>query len=113
VTTDKHLSYVLASVNARMHDGPCPSAGSLGECAAISPASDGDDGTWYIANLYLWKAALDLQAATVAAWFAEADCINVTVSAMLHDPFNGVIDGVTSDGIWPWEVSFQLGGSHP
>jgi hypothetical protein len=108
----EHTAFVLASVNARMHEGPCPGSGSLGECAAISDMDGGDGGTWYVASLYLWKAALDLQAATVAAWFEAADCINITVFATLHDPLNDVIDGVSSDGVWPWEVRFQLGGTH-
>lgn len=112
MTKNEHLRFVLTSVNARMHDGPCPGTGSLGECAAITDIEGSSGHVFYVASLYLWKAALDLQAATVAAWFTEAGCANVIVSAVLHDPDNGTIDGVTSDGVWPWEVSFSLEGPH-
>lgn len=112
MTTAEHLRFVMASVNRRMHEGPCPGAGSLGECAAITPLEGASGNAFYVASLYLWPAAMDLQAATVAAWFTAAFCTNVIVSAVLHDPGNSVIDGVASDGVWPWEVSFSLEGSH-
>lgn len=109
MTVDEHLRFVSATVNERMHPGHrCPGAGALGECAAISELKGASGHSYYVASLYLWPAAMDLQPATVAAWFAEADCEDITVSAVLHQPINGVVDGVTSDRVWPWEVSFTL-----
>lgn len=113
MTEDQHLSFVMRSVNGRMHPGSqCPGAGALGECAAITPLTGYSGHKFFIASLYLWPAAMDLQAATVAAWFTEAFCTNVIVSAVLHDPDNETIDGVSQDGVWPWEVSFSLAGTH-
>jgi hypothetical protein len=82
MTVDEHLSFVLAVVNGRMHEGTCPGAGALGECAAISPITGYSGHTFYVASLYLWDAAMHLQPATVAAWFTAAFCTNVVVSAI-------------------------------
>jgi hypothetical protein len=114
MTRDEHLSFVMNSVNERMHPGHnCPGAGALGECAAISTMKGHFGNEFYVASLYLWPAAMDLQAATVAAWFTTAFCKDVIVSAVLHDPDNDTIDGVTDGGrCWPWEVSFGLQGPH-
>ena len=112
MTADEHLNFVLATVNERMHSGTCPGAGALGECAAITPIQGSSGHVYYIAHLYLWPAAMDLQAATVAAWFASAFCTDIVVSAVLHDPENSTVDGVMDDGVWPWEVSFTLQGEH-
>jgi hypothetical protein len=114
MTKNEHLGLVMAYVNDRMHPGrACPGAASLGECAAISTITGHSGHEHYVASLYLWPAAMDLQAATVAAWFTAAFCKNVIVSAVLHDPDNDTIDGVTDGGrCWPWEVSFQLEGPH-
>jgi hypothetical protein len=107
-TVDHQLRRLLHAINQRMHKGStCPGAGSLGECAAISDLIGESGHKFHVASLYLWPAAVDLNPATVAAWFIEAGCTEVVVSAILHDPDNDTINGL-SGGARPWEVSFLL-----
>lgn len=100
---------VMAAVNDHMHPGSrCPGAGTLGECAAISTLRGHSGQPFYQAHLYVWPAASALEPATVAAWFQEAGCREITVAAVIHDAGNEVVNGVAQDGARPWDVSFLL-----
>lgn len=100
---------LMQRINAHMNSGRCPTSDALGECCAISPITGASGHQFYVASLYLWTAAVRLKPATVAQWFVEAGCENVTVLAMLHDPDNDTFDGrSTIDGVRPWEVHFSL-----
>lgn len=99
---------VLEAINARMTGGGCPTAGSLGECAAITEIhAEGSARSYYTAHLYLWPAARDLSASEVARWFYQLGCSDVTVSAVLYNKENNIFDGASiDDGVRPWDVSF-------
>jgi hypothetical protein len=103
------LYKLLDTVNQNMHEGRCPNAGCIGECAAISEyLCVGSEGTFYKAHLYLWDK--DFQdTALVQKWFEDAGAFDVTISAVLRDIDNEVVDGIAVDGVRPWEVSFLIG----
>jgi len=97
------------SINARMHTGTCPSAGSLGECPAIWVEHENDSGALNCAAaVYLWHAAQGLKMADVATWFEAEGCTDVIVYATMHDPVNETLEGLCSDGARPLLVTFLL-----
>ena len=97
------------AINARMHTGKCPSAGSLGECPAIWVERETRNGQLICgAAVYLWTAANDLKMAEVASWFEAENCTDVIVYATMHDPDNETLEGVCSDGARPLYVTFSL-----
>lgn len=104
------LRPILDAINERLNGGHCPTAGCLGECAAIDESQlVGSDSSYYTAHIYLWEAAKDLKAAEVASWFHQLGITEVFISAMLHDPYNDIVEGeCTIDGVRPWDVSFFL-----
>lgn len=99
---------ILEIINSHMNGGGCPATPSLGECAAIGRITGHGGHSVFVAHLCLLPAAADLKPSDVAAWFKSAGCDWVTVSALLHDPENETLDGITSDGVRPWEVCFQI-----
>lgn len=58
------MSEVLAAINQKMHEGKCPEAGCIGECAAIDETFPG---VWWAA-LYIWQADFN-DSGLVAQWF--------------------------------------------
>ncbi len=102
---------LLSAINRHMHEGRCPTAGSLGECAAIWLESSSETAAHYGAAVYLWSAAAGLKYAEVARWFQEASGCNaddVLVHATMHDPYNETHEGACSDGARPLYVSFSV-----
>lgn len=101
---------VLEAINLRMNGGGCPTAGSLGECAAITKSrADGSASSYYTAHLYLHSGADDLTPSDVAAWFEELGATDVVVSAVLYDKDNRILNGSSiDDGVRPWDVSYFL-----
>ena len=101
---------VLESINRRMTGGGCPTAGSLGECAAITESrAEGSASSYYTAHLYLWSGADDLTPAEVAGWFHALGATDVVVSAVLYDKDNNILNGSSiDDGVRPWDVSYFL-----
>jgi hypothetical protein len=105
---------VRTAINRRLTGGGnCPTRCSLGECAAVYETQGwsrtGRPSKWWIACLYLWPAAHALKPAEVATWFEELGALDVSVSAVLHDPDNDIVNGAsTHDGVRPWDVKFRL-----
>ncbi len=101
---------VLEAINGRMNSGVCPSAGSLGECAAITESrAEGSASSYYTAHLYLHSGADDLAPAVVADWFHALGATDVVVSAVLYDKDNNILNGSSiDDGVRPWDVSYCL-----
>jgi len=101
---------ILKEINDRMNGGKCPTAGSLGECAAITKMhSEGSAGSFYTASLYLHCEADDLTPSEVAGWFYELGATDVCVSAVLYDKDNNILNGYSiDDGVRPWDVSYFL-----
>ncbi len=107
------LKNLMAVINGHMNGGSCPTGASLGECPAISELRGHYGHTFYAADLYLWPAAEQLTAATVAGWFTQAGCRDVVVSHVLDDADNDTHDGRTIDGARHWDVSFNVGEPVP
>lgn len=101
---------VLEAINRRMTGGGCPTAASLGECAAITESrSDGSTSSYYTAHLYLWSGSDDLTPAEVADWFHAIGATDVVVSAVLYDKDNNILNGSSiDDGVRPWDVSYFM-----
>ena len=101
---------VMAAINHRMNGGGCPTAGSLGECAAITEIrAEGSASSYYTAHLYLHSGADDLTPAEVAGWLHELGATDVVVSAVLYDKDNNILNGSSvDDGARPWDVSYFL-----
>ena len=101
---------VLEAINRRMTGGGCPTAGSLGECAAITEShAKGSASSYYTAHLYLWSGADDLTPSEVAGWFHALGATDVVVSAVLYDKDNNILNGSSiDDGVRPWDVSYFL-----
>lgn len=96
---------LLHTINAKMHDGHCPTAGSLGECAAIFDMNDG----LFQAMLYIWDHEFN-DSTKVASWFHEAGAKSVTVAHTLYSDANEDRDGKTATGCREWTVFFSMGG---
>lgn len=102
---------LLQAINEHMNGGKCPAAGSLGECAALDQVGSDERGKRYEAYLYLWQAAENLSATTVAGWFHAAGARDVIVLHTLHCDLNGDRNGrCKPDGARQWIVSFSLPG---
>lgn len=101
---------ILKEINLRMNSGRCPGRGALGECAAITEIhAKGSEDSYFTAHLYLHCAEGALTPEEVAGWFHQAGCLDVTISAVLHDPDNNILNGASiDDGVRPWDVSFRL-----
>lgn len=98
------------AINARMHEGRCPTAGSLGECPAIwvERHATNSDALFCSAAIYLWSAGQGLKMAEIASWFEAEGCTDVIVFATMHDPDNETLEGVCSDGARPLHINFLL-----
>lgn len=96
---------LLHTINAKMHEGQCPTAGSLGECAAIFDMKDG----LFQAMLYIWDKEFN-DSTEVAGWFQDAGAEEVTVSHTLYSEANEDRDGKTSTGCREWTVFFRMAG---
>lgn len=105
MNNNKNLSIkdLLQLINSKMHEGTCPTAGSLGECAIISV----DPSQKSTAVLYIWDDAF-CDSAQVAQWFHDAGAIEVYVTHVLHDSVNGDRDGQCCDGGRAWWVYFYM-----
>lgn len=97
---------VLSKINGHMHEGRCPSAGCIGECAAIDETFPG---VWWAA-LYIWDAEFN-DSTLVAKWFNECGATDVLISHVLYDSANGDRDGLTFDGIRAWHIQFSMPSS--
>jgi len=98
---------LLHTINAKMHEGQCPTAGSLGECAAIHDLAP--EVGLHMAMLYIWDNEFN-DSAKVASWFHEAGAEGVTVSHTLFSDDNEDRDGKTSTGCREWTVFFRMAG---
>ncbi|SDJ60585.1 hypothetical protein [Pseudomonas indica] len=94
---------MLEIINGRMHEGACPTSGSLGECCIISEAADG----LFESVLYIWDSAFN-DSAAVAGWFKGAGASDVSVKHTLYSDWNDDRDGKTIDGMREWSVVFTL-----
>lgn len=101
---------VFEAINYRMNGGRCSTAGSLGECAAITESrAEGSASSYYTARLYLHSGADDLTPSEVAGWFYTLGATDVVVSAVLYDKDNNILNGSSiDDGVRPWDVSYFL-----
>jgi len=101
---------VLKEINLRMNGGRCPGPRALGECAAITEIhAKGSEDSYFTAHLYLHCTEGALTPEEVAGWFHQAGCLDVTISAVLHDPDNNILNGASiDDGVRPWDVSYRL-----
>lgn len=100
---------IIDAINGHLHEGKCPTAGSLGECAAISTLTcKGSTGPHYVASLYIWDKTFN-DSTLVASWFRQLGAYGITVSAVLFDEGNDIRDGAsTHDDARPWDVGFFM-----
>lgn len=89
---------MLSEINKKMHDGNCPTAGCLGECAAIFHTRTSDRAKEiYEAYVYLWDDNFtDWE--KLAQWFTEQGAEEVHVAWVMYDSANGDRDGRTEYG---------------
>lgn len=98
---------ILAAINHAMHEGSaCPTAGCIGECAAITEQTQPDR---YAAHIYLWANEFN-DSGAVARWFIDLGAIDIHIVADIYEPENGVYNGRAPDGARPWHVLFTLPG---
>lgn len=97
----------IASINAHMHEGMCPTKGCIGECAAIFPETEYPDEKWWIAALYIWDADFN-DSARVAQWFFDLGARDVIIRHVLFDSDNGDRDGKSFDDVRAWHVTFSI-----
>jgi hypothetical protein len=97
------INDLLRLINSKMHEGTCPTAGSLGECAIIS---QDDVGLWQ-AVLYIWDASFH-DSTHVAQWFHDAGATEVFVTHVLYDSVNDDRNGQCIDGGRAWWVHFRM-----
>lgn len=93
----------LDKINSHLHQGRCPTVGSIGECAAIY--TEGDD--YFEAYLYIWDAEFN-DSTAVAEWFIELGAERVWVQHVLYCADNGDRDGYCPDGGRAWVVHFYM-----
>lgn len=89
-------------VQEKMTGGGCPTAGSLGECAAMWHS-----GNRWTAALYIWDANFN-DSTAVAKWFRELGAVDVSIVHTLYDTSNGDRNGeVPEGGARQWLVEFS------
>jgi len=88
---------MLAEINKKLHEGKCPTAGSLGECAATYHVRTTEDGKEiHEAYVYLWDDNFtDWE--TLAQWFTEQGAEEVHVAWVMYDSANGDRNGRAED----------------
>ena len=100
------LQALIVAINKHMTGGGCPTAGCIGECAAVTEClAIGSQAPFFTAHLYIWDPLFN-DSALVAKWFNDAGVDCAGVSAVLHDSYNFVSNGVAEDGARPWDVDF-------
>lgn len=103
------MTDMLKAINSHMHEGICPTAGSIGECAALHESRPGH---WWAA-LYIWDKSFNDDTA-VAQWFYRLGATEVLVSHVLHDSNNDVRNGLCAeDSARPWHVEFHIPQPEP
>ncbi|WP_236247393.1 hypothetical protein [Pseudomonas tohonis] len=96
---------MLDAINDLMTGGGCPTAGCLGECAAILETGPG----CYQAMLYIWDRSFN-DSTQVASWFHNLGAESVSVRHTLYSDDNDDRNGQAADGVQEWSVSFALKG---
>lgn len=94
---------MLNDINDLMTGGGCPTAGCLGECAAILETGPG----CYQAMLYIWDGAFN-DSTQVASWFHNLGAESVSISLTHYSDANDDRDGKTADGVREWAVEFTV-----
>jgi len=97
------MSEALSIINGHMHEGRCPSAGCIGECAAMWHERPG---IW-IAALYIWDKEFN-DSTRVAKWLTDIGATDILIRHVLHDTDNGDQDGNCIDGARAWHVEFAM-----
>ena len=106
---------LLERINARMHEGTCPSKGSLGECPALEEVVERQT---FHGPRVLVRAAVSIWEPTfndcesMAAWFKAEGALEVSISHVLHDPFNETAAGFNVDSSRDWIVDAQFPVGH-
>ncbi len=94
---------LLDAINAHMHDGTCPTSGSLGECPALIEARAESDWVRVQLVLSIWDASFN-SATTVEAWLEALGATCVEISHVLLDRVNETVNGVGVDQTRTWDV---------
>lgn len=94
---------VLKKINEKLHEGKCPQAGCLGECAII----DNMSGNHWWAAIYIWDTEFN-DSTAVAQWFYECGAEDVVIKHVLYDSCNGDKDGCCIDDAKAWHVDFFM-----
>ncbi len=102
---------VIAYVKGKLHEGPCPGKGAVGELCYLNsdpiPCSTG--ATMHDTHMAVWRDSVT--AAEVAGWFKEAGACQVFISAWLHCEDNDMREGrCTLDNTRAWDIVFWLPG---
>ena len=94
--------FTCEQIQQHMTGGKCPTAGALGECAAIWR-----NGSRWTAALYIWDATFN-DSTSVAKWFNKLGAIDVSIGHTLYDTNNGDRNGeVPEGGARQWLVEFS------
>jgi hypothetical protein len=97
------MSEALSIINAHMHEGRCPTAGCIGECAAMTEIRPG---IWWAA-LYIWDKEFN-DSTRVAKWFTDIGATDILITHVLHDTDNVDKDGKCFDEARAWHVEFAM-----
>ena len=100
---------VIAYVQGKLHDGPCPGKGALGElCFLQSVAIPGIEGyTLHDTHMAVWRDSVT--STQVAEWFKAAGASRVHIAAWLHCDDNDMREGrSTLDNTRAWDIAFWL-----
>lgn len=108
VSVESNLARVRDALRDHLSGGGCPTAGAIGECAAIDHLTSAQDGyDVYTAAIYIWRDSFD-DPAQLAAWLHAAGAVDVRIAHVLLDEVNGDLDGRTIDNTRAWDVAFSL-----
>lgn len=107
---------LLERINARMHEGSCPTAGSLGECPAlvqvVQKHTFAGPRVLVTAALSIWDQSFN-DSFSVASWFKDEGALEVVIVHVLHDPANDTFAGFNDDVSRDWVVDAWFPVDHP
>ncbi len=101
--SDTAAPITCEQIQQYMTGGGCPTAGALGECAAMWC-----DGNVWTAALYIWNPAFH-DSTTVAGWFRSLGASEIEITHTLYSTANGDRDGQCFEGVTrQWLVRFTM-----
>lgn len=101
--SDTAAPITCEQIQQYMTGGGCPTAGALGECAAMWC-----NGNVWTAALYMWNPDFH-DSAAVAGWFRSLGASEIEITHTLYSTANGDRDGQCFEGVTrQWLVQFTM-----